>query len=263
MESHARKGRAITVRVICVCNQKGGTGKTTTAWAIVTGAAARGYKALAIDMEVQANLSYIMGASPKRANIYDVIKGRCGALDAIQQTETGDIIAAGIGLAAVNDARALNKAMQQLQGQYDYVVIDSPPTLTAMLTACICAADEIIIPVLADPMAEMALQQIKESIDRANPEANILGVLVTDYTGRTVLEKDMLANIRDLCRQLQLPCFETPIKRAVALQEAQFLHKSIYAYAPRSAATAGFIALLDAMGIREGGKGKKAGRRRK
>ena len=249
------------MRVICVCNQKGGTGKTTTAWAIVTGAAARGYKALALDMEVQANLSYIMGADARQANIYDVIKGRCSAQDAIQHTETGDIIAAGIGLAAVNDARALNKAMQQLQGLYDIVVIDSPPTLTAMLTACIYAADEIIIPVLADPMAEMALQQITESIQRAKPTANILGVLVTDYTGRTVLEKDTLANIRDLCRQLQLPCFETPIKRAVAVQEAQFFHKSIYTYAPRSTAAAGYNALLDAIGIRERGKGKKQGRR--
>ena len=249
------------MRVICVCNQKGGTGKTTTAWAIVTGAAARGYKALALDMEIQANLSYIMGADARRANIYDVIKGRCGAQDAIQHTESGDIIAAGIGLAAVNDARALNKAMQQLQGLYDIVVIDSPPTLTAMLTACIYAADEIIIPVLADPMAEMALQQITESIQRAKPTANILGVLVTDYTGRTILEKDTLANIRDLCRQLKLPCFETPIKRAVAIQEAQFFHKSIYTYAPRSTAAAGFMALLDAIGIKERGKGKKQGRR--
>ena len=249
------------MRVIGICNQKGGTGKTTTAWAIVTGAAARGYKALAIDMEVQANLSYIMAADPKKPNIYDVIKGRCSALDAIQHTESGDIIAAGIGLAAVNDARALNKAMQQLQGLYDYVVIDSPPTLTAMLTACICAADEIIIPVLADPMAEMALQQITESIQRAKPAANILGVLVTDYTGRTVLERDTLANIRDLCRQMQLSCFETPIKRAVAVQEAQFFHKSIYTYAPRATATAGYTALLDAIEIRERGKGKQKGRR--
>lgn len=249
------------MRVIGICNQKGGTGKTTTAWAILTGAAARGYKALAIDMEVQANLSYIMAADPKRANIYDVIKGRCGALDAIQHTESGDIIAAGIGLAAVNDARALNKAMQQLQGLYDIVVIDSPPTLTAMLTACICAADEIIIPVLADPMAEIALQQITSSIKMAKPEANIIGVLVTDYTGRTILERDMLYNIRDLCRQLQLHCFETPIRRAVAVQEAQFLHKSIYTYAPRATATAGFTALLDAIGIKERGKGKQKGQR--
>ncbi len=251
------------MRVICVCNQKGGTGKTTTAWAILTGAAARGYRAIGIDMEMQANFSYIMGADPKRANIYNVLKGSCGAQDAIQHTENGDIIAAGIGLAGIKDVDKLKKAIQQLQGLYDYVVIDSPPTLTPLLLACVRAADEIIIPVLADPLAEMAIQQIKESIDRANPEANILGVLVTDYTGRTVLERDTLANIRDLCRQLQLPCYETPIKRAVALQEAQFLHKTIYTYSPRSAATAGYNALLDSIGIREQKKGKKPGQRRK
>ena len=251
------------MRVICVCNQKGGTGKTTTAWAILTGAAARGYRAIGIDMEMQANFSYIMGADPKRANIYNVLKGSCGAQDAIQHTENGDIIAAGIGLAGIKDVDKLKKAIQQLQGLYDYVVIDSPPTLTPLLLACVRAADEIIIPVLADPLAEMAIQQIKESIDRANPEANILGVLVTDYTGRTVLERDTLANIRDLCRQLQLPCYETPIKRAVALQEAQFLHKTIYTYSPRSAATAGYNALLDSIGIREQKKGKKPGQSRK
>lgn len=249
------------MRVICVCNQKGGTGKTTTAWAILTGAAARGYRAIGIDMEIQANLSYIMKADPKRASIYNVLKGSCGAQDAIQHTENGDIIAASIGLAGVKDAETLKKAVQQLQGLYDFVIIDSPPTLTPLLLSCVRAADEIIIPVLADPLAEMALQQITESIERANPAANILGVLVTDYTGRTILEKDMLANIRDYCRQLQIPCFETPIKRAVAVQEAQILHKSIYTYAPRGTATAGFMALLDAIGIRERGKGKKQGRR--
>lgn len=251
------------MRIIAVLNQKGGTGKTTTAWAILTGAAARGYRAIGIDMEMQANFSYIMGADPKRANIYNVLKGSCGAQDAIQHTENGDIIAAGIGLAGIKDVDKLKKAIQQLQGLYDYVVIDSPPTLTPLLLACVRAANEIIIPVLADPLAEMAIQQIKESIDRANPEANILGVLVTGYTGRTVLERDTLANIRDLCRQLQLPCYETPIKRAVALQEAQFLHKTIYAYSPRSAATAGYNALLDSIGIREQKKGKKPGQRRK
>ena len=249
------------MRIICVCNQKGGTGKTTTAWAIITGATARGYKAIGIDMEMQANLSYIMGANPKRANIYDVIKGRCGAQDAIQHTEHGDIIAAGIGLTGVNNADALIKPVQQLQGLYDFVVIDSPPTLSALLLACVRAADEIIITTLADHLAEMALQQITETAERANPAANILGVLVTDYSGRTILERDCLANIRDLCRQQQLTCFETPIKHAVAMQEAQFYHSSIYAYAPRSAAAAGYNALLDAIGIRERGKGK--GRRGK
>ena len=248
------------MRVICVCNQKGGTGKTTAAWAILTGAAARGYKAVGLDMDMQGNLSFIMQADREKASLANVLKGNCSAQDAIQHTETGDIIPASIGLAAVKDTGKLKKAVQQLQG-YDIAVIDGPPTLSAQLVACICAADEIIIPVHADALAEQGLYQVKETITRANPDAKILGVFLTQYSGRTVLEKDMRANIQDTCQQLQLPFLDTPIKTAVAVQEAQFLGKSIYTYAPRSTAAAGFMALLDAIGITERGKGKKQGRR--
>ena len=244
------------MRVICVCNQKGGTGKTTTACAILTGAAARGYKAIGIDMEMQGNFSRFMAADMERHSIADVLKGKCSMQYATQHTENGEIIPACIGLAGVKDVDSLKKALQQLQG-YDIAIIDSPPTLTPLLLACIRAANEIIIPVCADAAADDALQQTSESIRRANPDASILGVLVTRYNGRTVFGRDMLENLRDTCQQLQLPMFDTPIKSAVAVQEAHFLGKSIFAYAPRGTATAGYTALLDAIGIKERGKGRK------
>ena len=248
------------MRVICVCNQKGGTGKTTTACALLTGATARGYKAIGIDMEMQGNFSRFTGADMEQHSIADVLKGKCSMQYATQNTENGDIIPASIGLAGVKDVDSLKKAIQQLQG-YDIAIIDSPPTLTPLLLACIRAANEIIIPVCADAAADDSLQQTCESIRRANPDASILGVLVTMYDSRTVFSRDMLENLRDTCQQLQLPLFDMPIKCAVAVKEAHYLRKSIFAYAPRGTATAGYTALLDAIGIKEGGKGK--GRRRK
>ena len=248
------------MRVICVCNQKGGTGKTTTAWAILTGAAARGYRAIGLDMDMQGNLSFIMQADPEKPTITDVLKGRRGMQDAIQHTGSGDIVPASIGLTTIKDADALKRAMPQLQDLYDIVVIDSPPTLSAQLMACIRAANEIIIPIHADALAEQGLFQVKESITHANPDAQILGVVLTQYSGRTVLERDMRANIQDTCQDLQLAFLDTPVKNAVAVQEAQFLGKSLYDYAPRSTAAAGYKALLDAIDIKERGKGKKRGK---
>ena len=247
------------MRVICVCNQKGGTGKTTTAWAILTGAAARGYRAIGIDMDIQHSLSFIMHADPKKPTITDVLKGRRKMQDVIQHTESGDIIPASIGLATIKDVDALKKAMPQLQDLYDVAVIDGPPTLSAQLLAYIRAADEVIIPIHADAMAEQGLYQVKESIIGANPDAKITGVFLTQYSGRTVLERDMRENIMDTCRDLQLPFLDTPIKTAVAVQEAQFLGKSIFDYAPRSTAAAGYNALLDAIGIKE--KARKRSRK--
>ena len=239
------------MRVICVCNQKGGTGKTTTAWAILTGAAARGYRAIGIDMDIQHSLSFIMQADPAKGTITDVLKGRRKMHEVIQHTGCGDVVPASIGLATIKDVDALKKAMPQLQELYDIAVIDGPPTLSAQLLAYIRAADEVIIPIRADPMAEQGLYQVKESIIGANPDVSILGVFLTQYSGRTVLERDMRENIMDTCRQLQLPFLDTPVKSAVAVQEAQFLGKSLFTYAPRSTAAAGYNALLDAIGIKE------------
>ena len=223
------------MRIIAACIQRGGAGKTSTAWAITTGAALRGKKALAIDFDPQGSLSYIMGADPSRP--------------AIQLTGAGDILPASRELVDLKDEHLLERLVKPLEGRYDVIVIDSPPTMGTAQKAALRAANEVIIPLQPDSLCLQGVYLIREAIAEVNPDIKLLGAFFAKYRGRTALARDMGHAIRQACGALGIPFLETPVRDGVALQEAQLMHEPIYTYAPKSNPAKDYNALLDAINI--------------
>lgn len=236
------------MRIITVANQKGGTGKTTTAHAIITGAVARHRRVLGVDFDVQGNLSYVMGADASKGGIFDVIQG-VPARQVIQRTPYGDILTGSINIATITVGGKLKGAIRPLAALYDLIVIDSPPTLGAALGNALEAATEAIIPLQADPLSLHGLYQIVTTARHFNPEVNILGAFLLRYSSRSIINRNMADAIRDKCAELAIPFLDTPIREGVVVREAQAMQTSLFSYAPTSKPAADFAALLDAIRI--------------
>lgn len=249
------------MRVFSVSSQKGGTAKTTTAAAVAAGAAMRGYKALCIDLDPQGSLTYIMGADGDAEGSYQLIKGS-GA--AVQHCNGVDVIPASLDLAGIDmelSTKAgrdfiLREALEPIKKDYDIIVLDTAPQLGTLLINALTASTEVIIPVQADVFALQGIYQLLDTIRQVqkftNKELKIAGVLLTRYTSRTVISRDLTESIQAKCDSFNIPLLKTAIREGVAIKEAQLMRQSIYDYAADSNATKDYIALLNELEIREG-----------
>ena len=249
------------MRIISVANQKGGTAKTSTAHALATGAAYKGKRSLAIDFDPQGNLSFIMGADASRAGAYELMKQQAKAAQIVQYTSQGDIIPASLNLAAADIEFSgkpgrdffLQAALEPLQDAYDVAVIDTPPTLGTLLVNALTASDEVIIPMNADILSLQGLYQLAETINQVksfcNKRLKVTGILITRYSGRTVLARDIKETIEAKCAELGIPVLNTVIRDGVAVREAQTTQESLFAYTPNSNPAKDYLQLFDEINL--------------
>lgn len=249
--------------VITVANQKGGVAKTTTAAALATGARAAGLRVLAIDLDPQANLTLIMGGDLGATGAHELLRGECKAVEAIQATEQGDLMATGDGLDVYaldgkQGAQRLKNALKPIRKSYDLIVIDTPPALGVLLLNALAASDEVLIPTTADLTAMQGLTRLTGFIDRVrtgdeplNKRLQYAGVVFTHWSGRTIQDRDMREVIEAGCGKLGVPVLKTAIRDAVAAREAQVYRQSIHDYAPKSKPAQDYRALLGELGIAE------------
>ena len=228
-----------------IANQKGGIGKTTTATTLA-GVLGKKGKTLLIDADPQGNsTSTYQAVIEDQATLYDVMvdSDPLPIEDAIQHMENGDIVASDPLLAKagklldgnVEGLYRLQDALDVLDG-YDYIVIDTAPSLDVVLYNCLIAADQVIIPVTADAYAMQGLSKLNDTIKavqkRQNPKLQIAGLLLVKYGGRSRLEKNVREEITDVANQIGTKLFATAIRECVKTKEAQMNKKLLIDYAP-------------------------------
>ena len=245
------------MQIITVAIQKGGTGKTTTAAAVVQAAAYRGRSVLAIDLDPQGNLSFTLAADTSKPGSYDLLGGTAAA-DLIQHKPGYDVIPASWNLSTITSgrgsARRLQKAIEPLKKEYDLIVIDTPPTAGELQYNALQAATGLIIPLQADIYNLQSLYQITDTarqIQQTNPELKVLGFLLTQYDRRSTIARQMQETITEQAAAMGVP-YLGAIRAAVAVKEAAALQQSLFEYAPKSNPAADYLAVYDTIAKQEG-----------
>ena len=222
-----------TPRTIAIIAQKGGTGKTTTTAALGAGLSRSGLKVLYVDLDPQANLTGMLGATTQGVTLYDLLTSRkAKAADAIQDTPQGAIIAAsgrlaeGDILTGTGREYRLRETLEPVKKGFDVTLIDCPPTLGVLSVNALTAADGAIIPLRADRFSLDALTEFYETYATVrrytNPALSILGVLVTCYNSRATINRLCLEALQEKASALGVTVYTPPIRRTVALEESQY-----------------------------------------
>ena len=240
-----------------IANQKGGIGKTTTATTLAGILGTKG-KTLLIDADPQGNSTNTYQALIEdQATLYDVMvdSDALPIEEAIQHMPNGDIVASDPLLAKagkmldgnVEGLYRLQDSLELLEG-YDYIVIDTAPSLDVVLYNCLIAADRVIIPVTADAYAMQGLSKLNETIKavqkRQNPRLKIAGLLLVKYAGRSKLEKNVKEEIQQVADQIGTRLFPTAVRECVKTKEAQMNKKLLIDYAPNFPPSRSFSNLI-------------------
>ena len=220
-------------RVIAVANQKGGVGKTTTAINLSACLAEKGQKVLAIDMDPQGNMTSGLGIDKDEVekNIYDLMIGQAGVDEVLQKEaiENLDVIPTSIDLSAaeieligVDDKEfIIRNAVQPIKDDYDYIIIDCPPSLSMLTINAMTTADSVLVPIQCEYYALEGLSQLIHTVElvkeRLNPVLEIEGVVFTMYDARTNLSLQVVENVKE---NLQQNIYKTIIPRNIRLAEA-------------------------------------------
>lgn len=241
---------------IAVINQKGGVGKSTTAYALGAGLILKGYKVLFMDLDAQGNLSYNMGALSKSITSLEVLTGTATAQEATVTTASGDLIPASPALASADalitttgKEYRLREALEPLKKSYDYIILDTPPALGILTVNALTACNSVVIPAQADTFSLQGIGQLSQTIQTVkkycNPSLSIKGIVITRYSSRAVLTRDMTELLDDTARQLNTKLYKTKIRECIAIKEAQASQQDIYSYSPKSNATADYKQLVE------------------
>lgn len=220
-------------RTIVVANQKGGVGKTTTAINLSASLAELGKKVLVIDIDPQGNTTSGLGVDKEEAEntVYELLLGELEISDCIQKEvfENLDIIPSNINLAAaeielidVEDKQfILKKAVDEVRENYDFIIIDCPPSLSMLTINAMCAGDTVLVPIQCEYYALEGLSQLMQTIElvkeRLNTELEIEGVVFTMYDARTNLSLQVVENV---INNLNQNIYKTIIPRNIRLAEA-------------------------------------------
>lgn len=249
-------------KVIAITTQKGGAGKTTTAAATAAGLSLKGYRTLLIDLDNQRNLTYAAGADHSGATALEVLTGEAAAADAIQHTAAGDIIAASKALAGADALLTdtgkeyrLKEALEPIQALYDYIIVDTPPTLGILTVNALTACNSVVIPSHADFFNLHGVLELAETINPVrkycNPGLTIAGILLTQYNPRTVFSQELAKTAQQIAQSMGTKVFHATIRNAVAVTEAQNNQQTLYQYAPRAKVTADYTAFIEEL-LQEG-----------
>ncbi len=240
-------------KVISFANQKGGVAKTTTTLNLAVAFAESGHKVLCIDLDPQGNLTMSQGIDPDKVEVsmFDVLVHHVPLTDVIHEREI-DIAVASIDLAGAEIAmstqigreRSLEKAIAGVADDYDFICIDTPPSLGLLTVNALTASDKVIVPVQCEYLSMRGLMLLQNTLDmirdNLNPRIQIEGILPTMLDARTVHAKEAIEILEENFGDL---VFETRIRKAIKFAEAPVRGASVLKYDPKSNAADYYRAL--------------------
>lgn len=238
-------------KIISLLNHKGGVGKTTSAINIGAGLVELGKKVLLVDLDPQANLTLSLGIPRQKATIYESLRGESELIPYTSKPNmdviTSTLDLSGAEMELINEAGReyiLRELFEPLRENYDFIIIDCPPSLGLLTLNALTCSDYVFIPLQTEFLALQGLAKIKQVIDkvrfRLNKKLEIGGVIATMYDSRKVLNRDVVATIKKYFGE---KVFDTLIRDNVALAEAPAQRKDIFAYNPSSAGAEDYLAL--------------------
>jgi chromosome partitioning protein len=247
------KNKGKGAKVIAFANQKGGVAKTTTALNLAVAFKESGHRVLAVDMDPQGNLTMSQGVDPDKVDksMFDVLVHRIPLREVIVEREI-DVAVASIDLAGAEIAmsaqigreRSLQKAIDAERGNYDFVCIDTPPSLGLLTVNALTAADKVIVPVQCEYLSMRGLVQLQNTLqmirENLNPKVEIEGILPTMLDSRTVHAKEAVEILEENFGDL---VFKSRIKKAIKFAEAPVRGASVLKYDPKGNAADYYRAL--------------------
>jgi chromosome partitioning protein len=243
-------------KIVAVVNQKGGVGKTTTAVNLAAALTEHGARVLVCDFDPQANATSGLGVDKKslRRSVYDAIVREVPVEQCIVSTKFGDVLPSTAGLAGAgveligfeDREHCLKRALEPVRENYDYIFIDSPPSLELLTLNALCAADSILIPVQCEYYALEGLSDLMATLRavkrRLNPKLEIFGVVLTMFDGRTNFSNQVAEEVR---RHFPGKVFASVVPRNVRLAEAPSHGLPVTGYDRSSRGAKAYLALAE------------------
>lgn len=230
------------MKTISIMNHKGGTGKTTSSINIGAGLAKKGLKVLLLDIDSQANLTEGLGKGDPELSVYDSIREN-KKLPILHVSENLNLVPSSIDLlgaemeivSKIGREQILHKLLKPIRSEYDYIIIDCPPSVGLLTVNAMVASDAILLPLQGEYFAYKGVDRllgiVNEVRDNLNDKLEIGGVFITQINPNRILTKTI---VEKLTEDLQDKVFDTKIRINVALAEAQLQGQTIFDYAPES-----------------------------
>ncbi len=255
------------MKTVSISNIKGGVGKTTTAAVLAVGLAEKGYKVLLVDSDPQTNLTmcFLQEQTDELSSLYDIY-GDGESIDDVKVPvrDNLDLIIgdfelcnADIQFTKAGRLKMLKKAIKSIDGEYDFVIIDTPPNLGVLSLNAFIASDYMVVPMSADSFSLKGVRLLKETLDdvadETEKELPVAGILLTKYNSRTNVSKLIEKSLNSAAGLLGTKVFGNRIRQAVVVQESQIAKEDLFSYSPNAKVAEDYKGFIDEFLERVGG----------
>lgn len=255
------------MKIISISNIKGGVGKTTTASVLAMGLVERGYRVLLIDSDPQTNLTmcFMQEQVDEKPSLYHVYSNG-ESVDNIKMAikDNLDLIIgdfelcnADMQFTKAGRLKILKKAIKNIDGEYDFIIIDTPPNLGVLSLNAFIASDYMVVPMSADSFSLKGVRLLKETLgdvaDETEKELSVAGILLTRYNNRTKVSKLLEKSLNSAAALLDTELFKSRIRQAVVLQECQIAKEDLFSYAANAKVTEDYRGFINEFLERTGG----------